>query len=146
MAEKPLTANMEDYLEAIGTLAKDSGVARVKEIGAALEVKNPSVHAALHLLVDKGLIEHEHYGYVRLTDAGAEMAGAIIKRHGMLAGFLRDILGVPPAVADEDACRMEHVMAEDTLERLGRFAAFLKGQTEWAVWSKTFRRSLERGE
>ncbi len=143
MAEKPLTANMEDYLEAIGTLTKDLGVARVKEIGEALEVKNPSVHAALHLLVDKGLIEHEHYGYVRLTETGAAMAEAIIKRHEMLAGFLRDILGVRPAVANEDACRMEHAMAEDTLDRLGRFAEFIKGQPEWSIWSEAFRRSLE---
>ena len=89
MAEKGLSANMEDYLEAIGALTKDSGVARVKEISEALKVKTPSVHAALHLLVDKGLIEHEHYGYVRLTEAGAEMAREIMKRHELLEGFLR---------------------------------------------------------
>ncbi|MGE5551313.1 MAG: metal-dependent transcriptional regulator [Bacteroidota bacterium] len=146
MPEKTLSANMEDYLEAIGTLTRDAGVARVKEISEALNVKTPSVHAALHLLVDKGLIEHEHYGYVRLTETGAEMAEIIIKRHEMLEGFLRDFLGVSPAEAGEDACRIEHVMSEDALARLERFIAFLKERPEWKAWSAAFHASMKGGE
>ena len=143
MPEKGLSANMEDYLEAIGALTKDSGVARVKEISQALKVKTPSVHAALHLLVDKGLIEHEHYGYVRLTEAGAEMAREIMKRHELLEGFLRDLLGLPAKEAAENACRMEHVMSEEALERLERFLEFLRGRPEWAECSAEFHAAME---
>ncbi len=144
LAEKTLTANMEDYLEAIGTLAKESGVARVKEISEALKVTTPSVHAALHLLVDKGLIEHEHYGYIRLTEEGAQLAAAIILRHELLERFLRDFLGIAPAEANDNACRMEHVMDEGALDRLECFIQFLAGQPEWTSWSEAFRASIER--
>ena len=126
MGEHELTANMEDYLETIGGLAENKGVVRVKEIGRAQGVTPPSVHAALHLLVDKGLIEHEHYGYVRLTDAGAELARRIAARHGLLEEFLRDFLGVSGDTARDDACRMEHVISECTLERLESFLGRLK--------------------
>jgi len=143
LAEKGLSANMEDYLEAIATLTKDSGVARVKEISAALKVKTPSVHAALHLLVDKGLIEHEHYGYVRLTEAGAAMAAEIIHRHELLEDFLRDLLGLPAGEAAANACRMEHVMSEEALERLERFIEFLRTRPEWAAYSADFRAAVE---
>jgi len=137
---------MEDYLEAIGTAAKESGIARVKEISEALKVKTPSVHAALHLLVDKGLIEHEHYGYIRLTEEGMEMAERIIRLHEMLERFLRDFLGIAPDEAGENACRMEHVMDEDSLARLERFIQFLAEQPEWASWSKAFRASMKEGD
>ncbi|MGE5599784.1 MAG: metal-dependent transcriptional regulator [Bacteroidota bacterium] len=143
MEEKTLSANMEDYLEAIGTLSKSAGVARVKEISEALNVKTPSVHAALHLLVDKGLIEHEHYGYIRLTETGARMAEQIICRHEMLAGFLRDFLGLPPDEAGENACRMEHVMSDDALNRLERFIEFLKERPEWTAWAEAFHRTVK---
>lgn len=143
MAEKTLSANMEDYLKTIAHLVKEAGVARVKEISEALKVKTPSVHAALHLLVDKGLIEHEHYGYVRLTAAGAQMAAEIIRRHELLEGFLRDLLGLPDEEAAENACRMEHVMSEATLTRLERFIEFLRNRPEWAAWSAQFRAAME---
>lgn len=146
MPEKTLTANMEDYLETIGTLTKEAGIARVKEISEALNVKTPSVHAALHLLVDKGLIEHEHYGYIRLTEEGAEMAEEIIRRHEMLERFLRDFLGISPDEASKNACRMEHVMDEDSLGRLERFIEFLAEQPEWTAWSKAFRAAMKEGE
>jgi len=146
LADKALTANMEDYLEAIGTAAKESGIARVKEISEALKVKTPSVHAALHLLVDKGLIEHEHYGYIRLTEEGMELAEGIIRRHEMLERFLRDFLGIDLDEASENACRMEHVMDEDSLGRLERFIQFLAEQPEWASWSKAFRASMKEGD
>lgn len=142
MDEKTLTANMEDYLEAIGTLARSAGVARVKEISEALNVTTPSVHSALHLLVDKGLIEHEHYGYIRLTDAGARMAEEIIRRHELLEGFLRDFLGLPVEEAGENACRMEHVMSAGALHRLERFIEALREQPDWAAWAEAFHRSM----
>ncbi len=146
MGDKTLTSNMEDYLEAIGTVARESGVARVKEISETLKVKTPSVHAALHLLVDRGLIEHERYGYIRLTAEGAGLAEAIIRRHEMLERFLRDFLGIAPAEAGENACRMEHVMDEGALDRLERFIEFLAERPEWSAWSKEFHASIKERE
>ncbi|MGQ9780554.1 MAG: metal-dependent transcriptional regulator [Bacillota bacterium] len=121
MTETDLTANMEDYLKTIGILAGKSRTVRVKEIAWARGVRPASVHAALHLLAKKGLVEHEHYGGVKLTAAGALLAKKITARHEILAGFLRDILGVPAETAEEDACRMEHAMSECSLRRLESF-------------------------
>ena len=72
----------------------------------------------MRALADKGLLEHERYGYVRLTEEGERMVEEIIERHETIALFLRDVLGVSPDIAAEDACRMEHVLSPETLERM----------------------------
>lgn len=113
-----LSAKMEDYLKSISNLARETGVTRVKDIGAALNVKTSSVHAALHSLMDKGLLEHERYGYVRLTEEGKRMAAEIIERQDLIECFLREVLNVSPEHAAEDACRMEHVLSRETLGRM----------------------------
>jgi DtxR family Mn-dependent transcriptional regulator len=65
-----LSASLEDYLEAIYNLAEAKKVARSRDIAEALGVSRASVTGALRALKEKGLIEHEPYGYVTLTEAG----------------------------------------------------------------------------
>jgi len=74
-----LSSNMEDYLEAIAVLKKETGVARVKDIGNLLNVKNPSVNSALNILSDAGLVVHERYGYADLTEDGKKVANNVIE-------------------------------------------------------------------
>lgn len=121
-----LTSNMEDYLEAIFQLIQENQVARVKDIAERLDVRMPSVTAALKILKNHQLIYHERYGYVQLTEAGRRLAAGIDERHQTLVRFLTEVLDVPSEAAEMEACRMEHAVSERTLDRLVRMLAFLE--------------------
>lgn len=119
-----LTSSMEDYLEAIVTLKREGGTARVSDISRVMDVKKPSVTGALSVLVDRGLIVHEKYGRVELTGKGEKIAGEIREKHDMLVGFLHKVLGLDRDLSEKDACGMEHSISQKTFERL---TAFLRG-------------------
>jgi DtxR family Mn-dependent transcriptional regulator len=63
-------------------------------------------------------LEHERYRTVSLTKKGAVQAAEIRGRHDFLTTFLRDIVGVDAATAEQDACKMEHVLSEETLKKM----------------------------
>lgn len=132
---KEYTASVEDYLEAIALLSEDKAAARVSEISRALQVTMPSVSAALKKLCEAGLVEHERYGYVKLTREGACIAEDVSWRHETLRRFLVEVLDVFAETAEEDACRMEHSLSPDSLERLAKFLEFAlncpRGEPEW---------------
>ena len=121
---------MEDYLEAMASLKKEKGVARVRDIGRLLNVKKPSVTSALNTLSRAGLVLHERYGYVDLTPEGQKIASGIQCRHNILVKFLTKILSVTPRIAAEDACRLEHSISPATLEKLTKFIAFVETSPE----------------
>ena len=110
--DNKLSESIENYLETILVLKTESGVVRVKEISKKSGVSMPSVHTALHLLEDIGLVSHERYGYVDLTKKGLAEARRIYARHISLVEFLHEVLGIPSAISERDACRMEHVIPE----------------------------------
>jgi len=119
------TASMEDYLEAIALLSEGSKPVKVTEISSALGVKKPSVSSALTRLSESGLVTHKRYGSVELTPDGERLAWDVYWRHETLRHFLVDILNVEPTVAEEDACRMEHVLSQASLSKLAKFIEFL---------------------
>ena len=144
---KAYSSSIEDYLEAIAVLGNESPAVRVSEISRALGVKMPSVTAALKRLSEEGLVEHEKYAYVKLTLRGKRIAKDVCHRHEILSHFLRDILGVDPDLAEEDACKMEHAISADSLERLQKFVEFVStcpvGEPDWL---KGFEHFFEHGE
>jgi DtxR family Mn-dependent transcriptional regulator len=143
----PQTASMEDYLEAMFILVEQGKPVKVTEIGKALGVKKPSVTSALTKLSEAGLVQHEKYGDIVLTADGERIAQDVYQRHCTLRQFLVEILNVDPAVAEGDACRMEHVLSPSSLERLAKFIEFVlhcpRGEPEWL---KGFNYYFERGE
>ena len=139
--EGRLSAQMEDYLEAIYHLCCESGVARIKAIADRLAVTNPSVVGAMKKLKDRNLVVQERYGYVRLTVEGEEIAGAITHRHEVLSNFLESILGLDQETASRDACRIEHAVSPETVRRLRAVAEFIEREPEINVdWQKEFKR------
>ena len=124
--KKELSSNMEDYLEAIASIKKRNGVARVRAIGQLLDVKNSSVSAALVTLSKKGFVNHEKYGYVELTPAGKKAAQEVQKKHDMLFKFLVGILNIDEEVALKDACRMEHSISPRTFKKFSKFIEFVE--------------------
>ena len=77
---------------------------------------------ALKVLEEQGLLEHERYRRVSLTEKGVMQASEIRNRHSFLTLFLRDIMGVNPDTAEKDACKMEHLLSEETLQKMKVFA------------------------
>lgn len=113
-----LTPSIEDYLEAIYVLDQaDKGVRSV-DVADKLRVAKPSVNRALKSLVEGGLIEQQRYSVIYLTDQGKEQARKILHRHTVIKSFLTDVLGLDDVRADEEACKIEHVVCEDTVDRL----------------------------
>ncbi len=143
-----LSSNMEDYLEVIAILEKDKGVARVKDISRLMKVKTPSVTSALNVLADKGLVEHERYGYAELTRNGKRIAYDVLKRHKMLTKFLSSILKIDPHVAAGDACKMEHTLSPETCKNLSTFVEFVETSSEVdrPLWLKGFDHYLKTGK
>jgi DtxR family Mn-dependent transcriptional regulator len=118
----PISAALEDYLEAILALSEDGGEARVRDISERLSVHKSTVTAALKVLSEKKLVEHEPYGAAALTDAGHCIAIRVAQSHAVVKSFLEDVLLVESETAEANACRMEHVMDKVVLERLVSFA------------------------
>lgn len=115
-----LTQSLEDYLEMVHMLRMAHGIARVKDIAAALSVKMPSVAKAILELKKLGLVTQEPYSGVELTEAGEKAAADVLNRHILLKGFLIR-LGVSEAIADKDACCMEHILSAETLSKIEDF-------------------------
>jgi DtxR family Mn-dependent transcriptional regulator len=112
-----MTQSLEDYLEMVSFLS-DEGEVRVTDIATRLKVSKPSVLTALRTLEEQGLLEHERYRTVRLTRKGHREAGVIRGRHGLLTAFLTDIVGVGPEAAEIDACKMEHLLSDETIKKI----------------------------
>jgi DtxR family Mn-dependent transcriptional regulator len=139
-----LSANMQDYLEAILELEQERQVARVRDIAARLGVHVSSVSNALRVLKARALINHESYGYITLTDEGRGLAEQVLHRHRAIVDFLQRILLMDEAQAEEEACRMEHSLGADALERLKAFNDFMRGHAEVeADWLGHLRERLE---
>ena len=145
--ERPLSANMEDYMEAIFHIVTERKVARVKEIAEAVGVWMASVTSAVQTLAEKGLVAHDKFGYVDVTPEGADLADRIVRRHRVLTSFMIDVLGLDPSLAEQEACQMEHSISRATLERLTRFAEFLQTCPRAGTdWLERFHVSCKRGK
>lgn len=123
MAANPdhLSASQEDYLKAIYRIVQEKQAARAKDIVERLCVHGSSVTGALRALESKGLINYAPYDAVTLTPEGEEAARDIVQRHDALSDFFVKVLGVDTAEADETACKMEHSVSRNILERLTQF-------------------------
>ena len=112
-----MTQSLEDYLEAIHRLIELKGCACVSDVASLLDVKMPSVVKAIHELKSLELVTQEPYSSILLTVKGERLAKTVLARHKLLTSFLIK-LGVSPDTADMDACRMEHILSAETLDKI----------------------------
>ena len=137
-----LSQSLEDYLEMVHMLRLANGIARVKDIAAALSVKMPSVAKAILELKKLGLVTQEPYSGVELTEEGHKAAADVLNRHILLKGFLIR-LGVSEAIADKDACSMEHILSAETLSTI---EDFMKKGNEGVVAKKANALKAKKGK
>lgn len=120
-----LTFSMENYLEAVYELSVGEGGARVSDIAARLGVSKASVNSAMNALHQRGLVENEKYREIYLTEEGLRVARLTSQKHVILQTLLHLVIGVDSQQASEDACAMEHVISEESTEKI---LAFLEQQ------------------
>ena len=113
-----LSRSAEDYLEAIGHLCREHGRAQVSDVAAMLDVKKPSVTAAVHQLAEEGLITYRRYAPIELTEKGRQYAERVIRSHSILQRFLEEAAHLSRERADEVACHMEHLLSMEEIESI----------------------------
>ena len=111
----------EDYLETILILHRKTGFVRSIDVASELGYSKPSISRAVGILKSDGYIKVEPNGQLILTDKGLAKAEQVYGRHVMLREFLRDTLGVSEENAEADACRIEHILSEETYSKLKSF-------------------------
>lgn len=116
-----LTTSAESYLDVIHELSHFCSPVRSVDVANKLNVSKVSVNKALHVLKEAGYVEQQPYGGISLTPAGIERAHVVVWRHEVVGRFLRETLGLPAEIADADACRIEHVISDETVRRLEAF-------------------------
>lgn len=107
----------ENYLETIFVLSRSDEVVRSIDVARHMNFSKPSVSRAMGLLRDHGDIEIASNGQITLTESGLSRAKRVVERHEFLTSWLVS-LGVSPAVAAEDACRIEHDLSAESFAAL----------------------------
>lgn len=112
-----LYASGEDYLEAVLILQKEKGMVRSVDVARHLGVSKPSVCHAVSTLKEGGFITMEEDFSLRLTDIGREVAEKTYEKHCFFTRLLVEA-GVEPTAAEQDACRMEHAISDDSFQKI----------------------------
>ena len=107
----------ENYLETILVLQRRNGNVRSIDIATELDYSKPSVSVAMKNLRENGYIEVNSDGEITLLEKGREIAERMYERHTTVSEYLM-MLGVPAAIAVEDACRIEHVISMESFKAI----------------------------
>ena len=112
------TDSVQDYLKAIYVLSSYGQEVTTSRIAARLGVAAPSVSAMVKRLVGDGLVDHDPYREVRLTDAGEEAALRVVRRHRLVETYLQQALGLPWDQVHEEAEVLEHAVSERVVDAM----------------------------
>ena len=107
----------EDYLETIYMLSLHSSEVRSIDVARHLGYSKPSVSVAMKRLRENGYVNMDDNNLLTLTESGLTIARSIYERHQVISGYLMSI-GVSEETALKDACRIEHVLSEETFHKI----------------------------
>lgn len=111
----------EDYLETILILSKNGNFVRSIDVATEMGFSKASVSRAVNILKNEGLITIELDGQLKLTEKGEAKANSVYNRHNLLKKFFIEFLGVDEDTATNDACKIEHVISEQTYLKLKEY-------------------------
>ncbi len=111
----------EDYLETIYLLKKKNGFVRSIDVANELNFSRPSVSRAVGILKESGFITVADGGELELTELGLKKAKSVYERHTNLTKFLMLTAGVNEEIAENDACRIEHIISPETFKGIKKF-------------------------
>lgn len=116
-----VTHSAAHYLLAVAAYAKSGRDPRAVDIARQLEVSRAAVSLQIRTLRENGLVDVGDDHRIRLTRAGADLVARIASKREVVRQFLTDVLGVGPEVAERDACKIEHLISEESGAALVRF-------------------------
>ncbi len=128
MEHDGITASMEDYLEMICRMSRESSVVRVSSLAAALHVKPSSASKMAGNLRARDFIEFSKYGYITLTETGNRLGEYLISRHELLNRLLCLINGTEDEL--EEVEKIEHFLSRRTILNLEKFLEHQTGQSD----------------
>ncbi len=111
----------EDYIETIYLLKKKNGNVRSIDVANELGFSRPSVSRAVGILKDDGLLTVAGNGDLELTDEGLKKAKSVYEKHTNLTKFLILTAGVSEEIAENDACRIEHIISKETFKGIKKY-------------------------
>lgn len=111
----------ENYLETILILKNETGNVRSIDIARRLDFSKPSVSRAVAILKEDKYIEIDENGYITLTNKGEEKAKSIYERHKLLTKFFVKTAKVDEKIAEQDACKIEHIISDETFQGIKNF-------------------------
>ncbi|MEP7326610.1 MAG: metal-dependent transcriptional regulator [Gemmatimonadota bacterium] len=118
LGQEPLTRSVEDYLKTIYLLSQRGEPASTNDIAHQLELSAPSVSGMIKRLAEQGLVEHEPYKGVELTQEGRRLAIRMVRRHRVLEAYLVARLGYDWDGVHEEAERLEHAVSDTLINRM----------------------------
>lgn len=113
-----MNKSVEDYIKIILTLGGDKRYVGTVEVARQLEIKAPSVTQMFKRLNELGLVIYKPRIGVKLSDKGFHEAAKILRRNLIFRAFLTEILGLSEEEAVKEACKLEHVVTDEVLERI----------------------------
>jgi len=140
--DNEITHSGAHYLLAISSFAKSGRAPRAADVARQLGVTRAAASLQLRALQEHGLACLDDQQRLSLSSAGADLVGRVASKHEVLLVFLRELLGVRGGTAELDACKVEHLLSEESgaaLVRLIRFAR--SGQPEAQAFLSAFRRT-----
>lgn len=130
MTVNELSASLEDYLELICNLLETSECVKAVEIARRLNISRASVSEALSKLAQKNLIIYESHKGISITPEGLKKAKEVIERHRTLTAFFGKTLGLNREEAEENACRVEHVISDNLFKKIKEFQNYCDNNEE----------------
>lgn len=130
------TPSIEDYLECIYQTNRGQGV-KSTDIASKLSVSKPSVHRAIVTLAEMGLVTQEKYSLIYLTESGQMKAAEVNAKHEIFSSFLQKVLNIEPAIAEEEACKMEHGVSMETARKFSALTKILEEKLDLSqLWQE----------
>ncbi|WP_292459725.1 metal-dependent transcriptional regulator [Methanothermococcus sp.] len=126
-----LSSNIEDYLERIYIfIQKNKRPVKTTELAKILNVNPSAITSMAKKLHAEGYVVYEPYVGILLSKKGEEVAKKTIRKHRIIESFLKNCLGIDAHKSSEEACKMEHVISEETIEKLYEFMNKLKSKKD----------------
>ncbi len=130
MSTKTLTSGLEDYLEEIYIAHLNDTPLKGAELARKLNISRASVSEALSRLVKKNLITYNSYESIALTPDGIKEAKKVYDKHYTIKDFFETVLDITPKEAGENACKIEHIISQNILDKMTLFTEFCQKNKE----------------
>jgi Mn-dependent DtxR family transcriptional regulator len=118
-----VTHSAAHHLSAIASLHDQLGYARVSDVARALNITRGSASLSLKALKQRGWVEEDQNRFLLLSNRGTEIVRSVKAKRVVIEQFLGEVLGLPAEVAEEDTCKIEHLLSMTTAKRLAHLIA-----------------------